>query len=56
MNGQQRPIALPTILVSLEEVVTSAAAVTRVRAATALRPLPSAALPSAHFYTCNAEC
>ena len=56
MNGQQRPVAIPTILVSIEEVITATAAIARVIAATAVRPVPAAAIPSAHFYTCNTEC
>ena len=54
-NGQQKPIAVPTILVSIEEVFTSTATFTRVLAAPAVRRIAAAAIPSAHFYTCNAE-
>ena len=54
-NGQQKPLAFPALLVSLEEVITAAATVSRVVAAAAIRRVATASFPSAHFYTCNAE-
>lgn len=56
MNGQQKPVAIPTLLVSIEEVITTSASLTRVIAPTTIRPMPTATIPSAHFCTCNAEC
>ena len=42
MNGQQRPLAIPTILVLAGEATTASAATTP--------------FPSGHFYTCRTEC
>ena len=54
MSGQQKPIAIPVILVSLGEVITTTATITRVFATATVRPMPTATVPFAHFCTCNA--
>ena len=56
MNGQQRPVAVPTILVLAGEAVTSAATTTRAVATTALRALAMTSSLSGHFYICRTEC
>ena len=55
-NGQQRPIAIPTILVLAGEAVTTAAPTTRAIAATSIRALAMATVPLGHFYICRTEC
>ena len=55
-NGQQRPIAFPTLLVLAGEAVPTTAATTRAIAATAVRVLAMTSFPSGHFYTCRTEC
>ena len=54
-NGQQRPIAVPTILVLAGEAITTAATTTRAVASTAIRALAMATFPLGHFYTCRTE-
>lgn len=55
MSGQQRQIAMLTVLVSTEEAGATAAATTRAVAATIVRLLRVATALSVHFYICNAE-
>ena len=55
-NGQQRPMAVPTVLVLTgEAVTTTAAAASRAIAATTVRVLAMSSFPSGHFYTCRTE-
>ena len=56
MNGQQRPVAVPTILVLAGEAVTVTASYPRAFAAASLRALAVTASLSGHFYTCRTEC
>ena len=57
MNGQQRPIAVPTVLVlSGEAFAATAATSSRAVATTAFRVLAVTSFPSGHFYTCRTEC
>ena len=57
LNGQQKPIAIPTLLVSLGEAISTVPTATRVFAATAAALLAAtAAVDSAHFYMCRSEC
>ena len=55
-NGQQRPVAIPSILVLTGVAFTTAAATTRALAAAALRALAMTASLSGHFYICRTEC
>ena len=55
-NGQQKPIAFPTVLVLTGEAVTTTAAATRVIALASVRLTAPAAFPSGHFYICRTEC
>ena len=55
LNGRQKLLAIPTILALLEEVLTTTAAVTRTIAPTAILPMLTATIRSAHFYICRAE-
>ncbi|HCF35090.1 MAG TPA: hypothetical protein DER15_07255 [Clostridiales bacterium] len=55
MNGQQKLIAIPTLLALVEEVITATATITRVIAATAILPVLKASFRFAHFYICRAE-
>ena len=55
VNGQQRPLAIPAILVLLEEAFTATVAATRVFAATSIRLTATAAFPLDHFYICRTE-
>ena len=56
MNGQQRPLAVPTILVLAGGAFTPSAATTRAFAATAVRALAMATVLLGHFYICRTEC
>ena len=56
MNGQQRPLAIPTVLVLTGEAVTATATTTRVFAMAAIRLTAATTFPSGHFYTCRTEC
>ena len=63
-SGQQRPLAIPTTLGSIEEAFTAiptsgpavATAVSLLVVTTAGALLMTAALDSAHFYICRTEC
>ena len=55
-NGQQRPVAIPTILVLTGEAITASATTTRAIASTTIRAVAMAASLSGHFYTCRTEC
>ena len=55
MNGQQKLIAIPPILALIEEVFTTTATLTRAIATSALLPVLTATVRSAHFYICRAE-
>ena len=55
-NGQQRPIAIPTILVLAGEATTTAAATTRAIATAAMRAVAMTTSLSGHFYICRTEC
>ena len=55
MNGQQRPIAIPTLLVLAGEAVTAAAASTRALATALVLAIAMTTFPSGHFYTCRTE-
>ena len=63
-NGQQRPIAIPAVLVLSGEAITTAAASTRAFAAavvlavalTIVLAIALATFPLGHFYTCRTEC
>ena len=52
-NGQQRRPAIPTLLVSLGEAITAAAAVTRAFATTTTLPAATTTSVSVHFYICR---
>ena len=53
LNGQQRPIAVPAVLV-LAGAATATAA--RAIATAAVRAIAVAASLAGHFYTCRTEC
>ena len=55
-NGQQRPVAIPAILVLTVEAVTTTAAATRAIATTTVRLTATTAFPLGHFYICRTEC
>ena len=55
-NGQQRPLAVPAILVLAGVAFTAAATSTRAIATSALRALALPAFLLGHFYTCRTEC
>ena len=55
-NGQQRPIAIPAILVLAGEAITLTATTTRAVAATAMRALALTTFLLGHFYICRTEC
>ena len=52
-NGQQRRQAIPAILVSIGEAVTTTAAVTRDIAATTALPAAATTSVYVHFYICR---
>lgn len=54
-NGQQKLVAITAILAFIEEVVTTSATFTRFIATTAILPMLTDAIRSAHFYICRAE-
>ena len=54
-TGQQKLVAIPTILAFIEEVVATTATVTRVFAAATVLPMLAATFRFAHFYICRAE-
>ena len=54
-KGRQKLLAIPTLLALIEEVVTTAAAVTRALASSTILPMLAAIFRSAHFYICRAE-
>lgn len=56
MNGQQRPLAIPTILVLAGEAYTATAPTTRAIASATVRALALATSLSGHFYICRTEC
>ena len=56
MNGQQRPVAVPTVLVLSGEADTTTAAATRAVATTTVRAIAVSASLSGHFYICRTEC
>ena len=56
MNGQQRPLAIPAVLVLTGEAYTSAATTARAFAATTLRAMAVTTSLSGHFYICRTEC
>ena len=53
-NGQQKPLAIPTIRANTEEALAFTAFFTLALVATALRPLAVSTVLSAHFYICRA--
>ena len=55
-NGQQRPIAIPTLLVLSGEAFTLTAAATRAIATAPLRAVAMTTFLLGHFYTCRTEC
>ena len=55
MNGQQRPIAVPSVLVLSGEAITATAATTRAIATASIRVIALPTFPSGHFYTCRTE-
>ena len=57
LNGQQRPVAIPAILVLTGEAITATAATTsRAFARAAVRAIVVTTSLSGHFYTCRTEC
>ena len=56
MNGQQRPLAVPTVLVLTGEAITLAAATARALATASLRAVAMTTFLLGHFYTCRTEC
>lgn len=52
-NGQQRPVAFPSLLVLAGEAITAAAATTRAFATTTVRAIAMTSFPLGHFYTCR---
>ena len=52
-NGQQRPIAIPTVLALAGEAFTTADTTTRAIAATTIRAIAMTTFPLGHFYTCR---
>ena len=55
-NGQQRPVAIPTVIVLTVEAITVTEATTRAVASTAIRTIERRKPLSGHFYTCRTEC
>ena len=55
MNGQQRPIAIPTFLVLSGEADTPTATRARAVAAATMRAVAMTASLSGHFYICRTE-
>ena len=55
-NGQQRPLAIPTILALAGEALTTSAATTRAFATTSIRAIAVTTFLLGHFYTCRTEC
>ena len=55
-NGQQRPLAIPTILVLAGEATTASAATTRAVASATVRAIAVTTFPLGHFYICRTEC
>lgn len=55
MNGQQRPLTVPTILVLAGEAVTFTATTPRAVAATSIRALDVTTFLLGHFYTCRTD-
>ena len=56
MNGQQRPVAVPTVFVLAVEAVTPSSTSTRALASPAIRALAVTTFPLGHFYICRTEC
>ena len=56
VNGQQKPVAIPTILVLAGVAGTTTAATTRAFSTAAVRAVAMTAFLSGHFYTCRTEC
>ena len=58
MNGQQRPVAILSLVLPAGQAVTATATATRAFATIYLRPI-AVTIPaslSGHFYTCRTEC
>ncbi len=55
-NGQQRPLAIPTILVLAGEATTASAATTRAVASATVRAVALTTFLLGHFYICRTEC
>ena len=55
MNGQQRPLAVPTILVLTGEAIAPTATATRA-VATVVRAIAMKTFLLGHFYICRTEC
>ena len=55
LNGQQRLLAIPTFIASLEEAITTVPTSTRAVAATLALLTASTTLDFAHFYICRTE-
>ena len=56
MNGQQKPVAVFTVVVLTGEAITPTAATTRALAKTSVRALAVPTSLSGHLYICKAEC
>ena len=54
-NGQQRPVAVPSLLVLAGEAITAAATTTRAIATASVRAVAMTSFPLGHFYTCRTE-
>ena len=54
-NGQQRPIAVPSLLVLAGEAITATATTTRAIATASVRAVAMTPFPLGHFYTCRTE-
>ena len=55
-NGQQRPIAFPTVLVLAGEAITTAPSATRAVATAIVLAIAMTTFPLGHFYICRTEC
>ncbi|HCF34899.1 MAG TPA: hypothetical protein DER15_06235 [Clostridiales bacterium] len=55
LNGQQKLLAIPSVLALVEEIFSATATVARVIASPTVLPVLSATVRFAHFYICRAE-
>lgn len=55
-NGQQRPLAIPAVLVLTGEAITTTAASARALASATVRAIAMPSFLLGHFYICRTEC